>query len=195
MIWQGLVVGGRPVDPPELPLLVACRSSLNLGKRNMPLPPWAFSCSEYLYRLPSRYITSHCVTSRPVSRFQVLVVWLLQVTSSRYIPVHVHHDVHFPAVPCVRLVSPAERRAFCVVMLVSDRLDVERQVSSVAASSGSMFTAFPNFLAPTNMTRVRQVRYNKNHDAPASPLSLSLLSRYSSSGTPAAHSCSLNDMI
>ena len=129
-------------------------------------------------------ITLHNVTFCYVTsclQFQVLFVWLLQVTSSRYIPDHVHRDVHFPAVSCVRLVSPAKRQAFSVVMLASNRLAFELPV---AALSGSMST---NFIAPMHMPRVRQVRYNKDHDAPASPLSFSLLSRYSSSGTPAAH--------
>ena len=64
-------------------------------------------------------------------------------------------------------------------------------MSSVAALSSSMATASSNFIAPTNMTRMWQVRYNRYHDA---PLLLSLLSRYSSPGTPAAHSCNLNYM-
>ena len=67
-------------------------------------------------------------------------------------------------------------------------------MSSVAALLGSMATAFPNFIAPTNMTRMRQVRYIRYHNTPAASLPLSLLSRYSSPGTPAAHSCNLNDM-
>ena len=142
---------------PSLTASLDCRSALKLGKRNLPLPPWDFSCSKYLCRCT---VTLHHVTLRPVtSRYQVqgtcsgapcrpspdmklgnrnlvLPPWdfscsmylrsctvMSRHVTSRYIPVQVHRDVNFPAVPCVQLVSIAKRRASSVVMLASERLD------------------------------------------------------------------------
>ena len=61
---------------PSLPSSSACSSALKLGKRNLPLPPWDFSCTEYLCRSPSRYITSHYI----VTLHHVVAVTLHHVT-------------------------------------------------------------------------------------------------------------------
>ena len=54
---------------PSLTASLDCRSALKLGKRNLALPPWDFSCSKYLCRCT---VTLHHVTFRHVtSRYQV----------------------------------------------------------------------------------------------------------------------------